>query len=85
MADRCFLNEMPDFFPEIIEEEEEEEGKSIQPQDSLLRLLSLPYATISQRFQKAALDLKQTVLILFFPLHIVYSSELYVFFNSNKS
>lgn len=83
MADRCFPNEMPDFFPEIIEEEEEE-GKSIQPQDSLLRLLSLPYATISQRFQKAALDLKQTVLILFSPLHIVYSSELYLFCNSKS-
>ncbi|KAL8492011.1 hypothetical protein ACS0TY_023567 [Phlomoides rotata] len=71
MADRCFPNTMPDFVPEnpntVEEEERERYGRiEIHPQgtqDSLLRFLSLPYSTVSRRFQRAGLDLKQTVVV----------------------
>lgn len=54
MADRFFINEMPDSVAEIATEEAE---------DSLMKLLSMPYATLSERFKRAALDLKETVVI----------------------
>lgn len=54
MADRFFINEMPDSVAEIATEEVE---------DSLMKLLSMPYATLSERFKRAALDLKETVQI----------------------
>ncbi|KAI3473831.1 hypothetical protein Pfo_027988 [Paulownia fortunei] len=71
MADRYFPNEMPDFVPEnpkIIEEEVKEKHGRIEShpqgtQDSLLRLLSLPYSTLSQQLQRAALDLKETIVV----------------------
>ncbi|KAF8409297.1 hypothetical protein HHK36_005371 [Tetracentron sinense] len=53
MADRFFLNEMPDF----VEETTECDG------DSLMKLLCLPYPTISERFKRAALDLKETIVM----------------------
>lgn len=67
MADRFFPNVMPDFVKEEAEAEAEaastqqpqEEGTSVG--DSLMHLLSMPYSSLSQRFQRAALDLKETV------------------------
>ncbi|KAL6543254.1 LanC-like protein gcl2 [Orobanche hederae] len=54
MADRFFLNEMPDYIPE---------SPTIQSSasDSLTELLHLPYKTLSELLKKAALDLKDTV------------------------
>ncbi|KAL0301531.1 UNVERIFIED_CONTAM: LanC-like protein GCL2 [Sesamum radiatum] len=71
MADRCFPNVMPDFVPEspkITDEEakEKHEGDEILPQgtqDSLLKLLSLPHSALSQKLQRAALDLKETIVV----------------------
>lgn len=71
MADRFYLNTMPYFLPEnpntVEEEERERYGRSeIHPQGtqaSLLRFLSLPYSTMSMRFQRAGLDLKETVVV----------------------
>ncbi|KAI3736172.1 hypothetical protein L6452_15706 [Arctium lappa] len=61
MTDRYFENFMLDFVEEKakvagIEEEEEKE------EDSLLKLLSTPYPTLSEKLKRAALDLKETVL-----------------------
>lgn len=61
MADRLFPNIMPDFVAETATEEGEEETATTG--DSLLKLLSMPYAKLSQRFKRAALDLKETVVI----------------------
>ncbi|KAL6544377.1 hypothetical protein OROMI_023239 [Orobanche minor] len=54
MADRFFLNEMPDYIPE---------SPTIQSSasDSLTELLHLPDKTLSELLKKAALDLKDTV------------------------
>ncbi|KAG8364689.1 hypothetical protein BUALT_Bualt18G0024600 [Buddleja alternifolia] len=66
MADRYFRNEMPDFVPEnqnIIEEERIEIHRQ-GTEDSLLRLLSLPYPTVlSHRLQRSAIDLKETIVV----------------------
>lgn len=65
MTDRFFPNEMPDFVPE-----EEAGGTDKQGEirtvaqgthESLSKLLSLPYSTLSQRLQRAAIDLKETI------------------------
>ncbi|XP_073155156.1 lanC-like protein GCL2 [Henckelia pumila] len=65
MADRFFPNEMPDFLPEKQEQEAvggDKHGTVAQgTQESLLKLLSLPYPTLSQRLQRAAIDLKETI------------------------
>ncbi|KAJ9171096.1 hypothetical protein P3X46_019144 [Hevea brasiliensis] len=65
MADRFFPNVMPDFV-----KEEEAATSTQQPReegttdgDSLMNLLSMPYPTLSQRFQRAALDLKETIVV----------------------
>ncbi|KAJ4977244.1 hypothetical protein NE237_002350 [Protea cynaroides] len=58
MADRFFHNEMPDFVPEATEERAVEDVA-----DSLLRLLSLPYSALAERFKQAALDLKATIVM----------------------
>ncbi|KAK6142580.1 hypothetical protein DH2020_022928 [Rehmannia glutinosa] len=71
MADRYFPNEMPDFVPEnpklLDEEVKDKHGRiEIHPQgtqDSLVKLLSLPYSTLSQQLQRAALDLKETIVV----------------------
>ncbi|KAL1562446.1 LanC-like protein gcl2 [Salvia divinorum] len=71
MADRFFPNEMPDFLqenPNINEEEATENCGRIQihPQgtrDSLLRFLSIPYSSLSPQLQRAALDLKETIVV----------------------
>ncbi|XP_057953029.1 lanC-like protein GCL2 [Malania oleifera] len=57
MSDRFFPNEMPDFVPQTELDETATEGT----RDSLTKLLSLPYRTVSERFKRAALDLKDIV------------------------
>lgn len=63
MADRFFPNVMPDFVAEATAETQDEEGKEpvVVTQDSLMKLLSMPYSSLSQRFKRAALDLKETI------------------------
>ncbi|CAB4273560.1 unnamed protein product [Prunus armeniaca] len=61
MADRFFPNIMPDFVAETptspTQEAEPEIGSS-----SLMKLLSMPYPSLSERFKRTALDLKETIL-----------------------
>lgn len=62
MADRFFPNVMPDFVPESATEIQEEAEPALPAsQDSLMKLLSMPYPSLSERFKRAALDLKETV------------------------
>ncbi|PKI54621.1 hypothetical protein CRG98_024972, partial [Punica granatum] len=58
MADRFFPNEMPDFVAEKAAEEEEAAAG-----DSLGKLLSMPYPLLSERLKRAALDLKETIVL----------------------
>ncbi|CAK7349840.1 unnamed protein product [Dovyalis caffra] len=58
MADRCFPNVLPDF----VTEEQEEEDK-VTNGDSLMKLLSMPYTSISKQFQRSGLDLKETIVM----------------------
>ncbi|TYH33712.1 hypothetical protein ES332_D13G078000v1 [Gossypium tomentosum] len=55
MADRFFPNVLPDFVPETTQNEQQEIG------DTLIKLLSMPYSSLSQHFKRTALDLKETV------------------------
>ncbi|KAL6283686.1 hypothetical protein ACE6H2_014615 [Prunus campanulata] len=57
MADRFFPNDMPDFVAEAAADE----AASVRPKDSLTKLLSLPYKTLSDMLKSSALDLKETV------------------------
>ncbi|XP_021283898.1 lanC-like protein GCL2 [Herrania umbratica] len=54
MVDRFFPNVLPDFVSETTEQKEE-------VGDTLMKLLSMPYSSLSQHFKRAALDLKETV------------------------
>ncbi|XP_065874227.1 lanC-like protein GCL2 [Euphorbia lathyris] len=67
MGDRFFPNIMPDFVTEVAEtpthEQEEEEAEEESGGDSLLKLLSMPYSLVSMQFQRAALDLKETIVM----------------------
>ncbi|KAK3184169.1 hypothetical protein Dsin_031455 [Dipteronia sinensis] len=56
MADRFFPNVMPDFVEETALHQDD-------AADSLLNLLSMPYPSLSQSFKRAALDLKETVVL----------------------
>ncbi|KAH7860136.1 hypothetical protein Vadar_009813 [Vaccinium darrowii] len=57
---RFFPNEMPDF----VEEKEEDIAATVGPEDdSLMKLLSMPYSALSERLKQAALDLKDTVAV----------------------
>ncbi|XP_022943721.1 lanC-like protein GCL2 isoform X1 [Cucurbita moschata] len=49
MGDRCFPNSMPDFVPETAAAVES--------------ILSMPYPIISERFKRAALDLKEAIVL----------------------
>lgn len=64
MADRYYLNVMPDFVAENsqIIEEKQQEIISQGTQDSLLKLLSLPHSILSEQLKRTALDLKETVI-----------------------
>lgn len=57
MGDRFFRNELPEFVPE---EAGGEEAVS-EAKDSLAKLLSLPYSSFSEKLQRYALELKDTV------------------------
>ncbi|KAL1221968.1 LanC-like protein GCR2 [Cardamine amara subsp. amara] len=59
MGERFFRNEMPEFVPEesAVKEETVTAGK-----DPLTKLLSLPYNSFSEKLQRYALSLKDTVL-----------------------
>lgn len=57
MADRFFPNEMPNFIPETAEAEKLAE----KAQDSLTKLLHLPYKNVAEKIQKSALVLKEKV------------------------
>lgn len=57
MADRFFPNEMPDFLPETPAEQSATERSG----DSLTKLLSIPYNSVTDRLKRAALDVKETV------------------------
>ncbi|XP_010241998.1 PREDICTED: lanC-like protein GCL2 isoform X2 [Nelumbo nucifera] len=56
MADRFFINEMPEF---VAETNDETGAEGIE--DSLLKLLSLPYPTLAAKLKRTALDLKETI------------------------
>ncbi|KAK6919038.1 Lanthionine synthetase C-like [Dillenia turbinata] len=66
MADRYFENNMPDYTPEkstattTLKHEDEE---LVEEEDLLFKLLSMPDPTLSERFKRAALDLKETIMI----------------------
>nr|GLL47073.1 hypothetical protein DM860_011248 [Ipomoea trifida] len=57
MADRFFPNEMPNFIPETAEAEKLAE----KAQDSLTKLLHLPYKNVAEKIQKSALVLKEKI------------------------
>ncbi|KAK1405362.1 Lanthionine synthetase C-like protein 1 [Heracleum sosnowskyi] len=65
MADRYFKNDMPDFVAEMPADTgvTQGEGEVVAQgtQESLTRLLSMPYHSFSERLKRAALDLKETV------------------------
>nr|POF05645.1 lanc-like protein gcl2 [Quercus suber] len=54
---------MPDFVAEATAETQDEEGKEpvVVTQDCLMKLLSMPYSSLSQRFKCTTLDLKETI------------------------
>ncbi|KAK9044003.1 hypothetical protein V6N11_072326 [Hibiscus sabdariffa] len=54
MADRFFPNVLPDFVAETSQHEEE-------MGNALIKLLSMPYSSLSQQFKRTALDLKETI------------------------
>lgn len=56
MADRFFPNVMPRFVTEDIQEEDK-----VTDEDSLMKLLSMPYTSLSKQAQRSGLDLKETV------------------------
>ncbi|KAI8007428.1 LanC-like protein GCL2 [Camellia lanceoleosa] len=58
MTDRFFLNEMPDLV-----EENEEDVVIVGSEDSLMKLLLMPYSALSERLKRAGLDLKETVVV----------------------
>lgn len=74
MADRFFPNLMPDFVAETPSPPpaptDEEQIVAQGSEDSLLKLLSLPYPTLSERFKRTALDLKETVHLSLLSLYI---------------
>lgn len=57
MADRYFPNTIPVF----VDETTVQQSFPLGAKDPLLKLLHLPYRTVCQKLQRAALDLKETV------------------------
>ncbi|XP_023734509.1 lanC-like protein GCL2 [Lactuca sativa] len=60
MTDRYFKNFMSDFVQEKATVPGIDEDKQ---EDSLLKLLALPYPTLSEKLKRAALDLKETIVV----------------------
>ncbi|KAJ6383453.1 hypothetical protein OIU78_026855 [Salix suchowensis] len=58
MADRFFPNLMPSFVKEDIQEEDK-----VTDEDSLMKLLSTPYTSLSKQFQRSGLDLKEKIVM----------------------
>ncbi|CAN0896847.1 LanC-like protein GCL2 [Linum grandiflorum] len=65
MTDRFFPNIMPDYVSEArpTADDDPAEPAAESHQDPLVNLLSMPYSSLSQRFQRAALDLKETIVM----------------------
>ncbi|CBI28768.3 hypothetical protein VitviT2T_017735 [Vitis vinifera] len=61
MADRFFPNVMPDYVAETPPTQEETPPQG--GEDSLIKLLSMPFSALSQRLKRTALDLKETAVI----------------------
>lgn len=69
MADRFFPNVMPNFVAETPASVAEQRPDT----DSFLKLLSMPYLPLSEHFKRAALDLKENVLLsLYIYVYILY-------------
>ncbi|KAF2285997.1 hypothetical protein GH714_009579 [Hevea brasiliensis] len=62
MADRYFPNEMPPYLPETTTAASDE-AVTETSKDSLAKLLSLPYYTLSERLKTSALELKRMVVM----------------------
>ncbi|XP_027347495.1 lanC-like protein GCL2 isoform X2 [Abrus precatorius] len=65
MADRFFPNPMPEFVPETTPStpQEQQEALTVGDGDSLSKLLAMPHVPLSERLKRAALDLKETIVI----------------------
>ncbi|WMV49058.1 hypothetical protein MTR67_042443 [Solanum verrucosum] len=63
MADRFYPNVIPDFVAENPAIEEEQHPIPQGTNESLLKLLSTPYHILSEKFKRAALDLKETIVV----------------------
>jgi len=64
MSNRFFPNPMPEFIPESTPSTQQELQEAVTVTtggDSLLKLLAMPHAPLSERLKRAALDLKETV------------------------
>ncbi|CAJ1978946.1 unnamed protein product [Sphenostylis stenocarpa] len=63
MAVRFFQNPMPEFVPEATPSTPQEQEEALTVGDSLPKLLAMPHAPLSERLKRAALDLKETIVI----------------------
>ncbi|KAL2328241.1 hypothetical protein Fmac_021668 [Flemingia macrophylla] len=63
MADRFFRNPMPEFVAETTPSTAQEEEEALTVGDSLPKLLAMPHAALCERLKRAALDLKETIVI----------------------
>ncbi|XP_057451013.1 lanC-like protein GCL2 [Lotus japonicus] len=67
MADRFFPNPMPEFVaeakPSTPQEQQEAVTVGAGEGSSLLKLLAMPHAPLSERLKRAALDLKETIVV----------------------
>lgn len=65
MADRFFPNGMPDFVQEnpTISNQQVQSIPQQGTEESLLRLLETPYGVISEKLKRAAIDLKETIVV----------------------
>lgn len=67
MSNRFFPNPMPEFIPESTPSTQQELQEAVTVttgSDSLLKLLAMPHAPLSERLKHAALDIKENVLYI---------------------